>query len=95
VNYYFGGEGGAPGTGLDHDVFVVNDVPGVQVVQDWTPSLDVVQLNGSGFSSFADVLSHSYQNGAYFVVQIDTDTAVWLNGATAGTVTAANFSIVS
>jgi hypothetical protein len=52
-------------------------------------------LNGSGFTSFADVLSHSYQNGAYFVVQVDADTAVWLNGATANTVTAANFSIVS
>lgn len=56
---------------------------------------DTVQLNGSSFASFSDVLSHSYQNGAYLVIQIDADTAVWLNGATAGTVTAANFSIVS
>jgi Ca2+-binding RTX toxin-like protein len=87
VNYYFGGGGS--------NTFVSNDVPSVQVVQDWNGATDVVQLNGSGFSSFADVLSHSFQNGAYFVVQVDGDTAVWLNGATAGTLTAANFSIVS
>jgi hypothetical protein len=70
-------------------------VPSVQVVQDWTASLDTVQLNGSGFTSFADVLSHSYQNGAYFVVQVDGDTAVLLFGATTATLTAANFSIAS
>ncbi|GKQ53009.1 calcium-binding protein [Bradyrhizobium sp. Ce-3] len=87
VNYYFGGGG--------NNTFVSNDVPSVQVVQDFNAATDVVQLDGSGFTSFADVLSHSYQNGAYFVVQVDGDTAVWLNGATAGTVTAANFSIVS
>lgn len=87
VNYYFGGGG--------NNTFVSNDVPSIQVVQDWTSATDTVLLNGSGFTSFADVLSHSFQSGAYFVVQIDTDTAVWLNGATAGTVTAANFSIVS
>jgi Ca2+-binding RTX toxin-like protein len=87
VNYYFGGGG--------NNTFVSNDVPGVEVVQDFNAATDTVQLNGTGFSSFADVLSHSYQNGAYFVVQVDGDTAVWLNGASAATVTAANFSIVS
>jgi Ca2+-binding RTX toxin-like protein len=95
INYYFGGNGGGPGSGIGNDVFVVNDVPGVQVVQDWTSSLDTVQFNGSGFTGFADVLAHSYQNGAYLVVQVDADTAVWLNGATANTVTANNFTIVS
>ncbi|WP_461353598.1 Ig-like domain-containing protein [Bradyrhizobium sp. USDA 4454] len=87
VNYYFGGGG--------NNIFVSNDVPGVEVVQDFNAATDTVQLNGTGFGSFADVLSHSYQNGAYFVIQVDSDTAVWLNGATTGTVTAANFSIVS
>ncbi|MGF6311272.1 hypothetical protein ABIB82_005262 [Bradyrhizobium sp. i1.8.4] len=51
-----------------------------QVVQDFNAATDVVALNGTGFGSFADVLSHSYQNDAYFVVQVDSDTAVWLNG---------------
>src|SRR5258708_6960183 len=87
VNYYFGGG--------DSNTFVSNDVPSVQVVQDWNAATDTVQLTGSGFTSFADVLSHSYQNGTYFVVQVDGVTAVWLNGATASTLTAANFSIVS
>ena len=65
------------------------------MVQDWNVATDTVQFTGSGFSSFADVLAHSYQNGAYFVIQVDGATAVWLNGATAGTVTAADFNILS
>ncbi|MHC2438436.1 calcium-binding protein [Bradyrhizobium sp. USDA 4451] len=87
VNYYFGGGG--------NNTFVSNDVPSVQVIQDFNAATDTVQLNGTGFSSFADVLSHSYQNGAYFVVQVDSDTSVWLNGATSSTVSASNFNIVS
>ncbi|MBR1157537.1 hypothetical protein, partial [Bradyrhizobium sp. JYMT SZCCT0428] len=75
--------------------YISDDIPSVQVVQDWNASTDTVQMSGTGFTSFADVLSHSYQNGAYFVVQVDADTAVWLNGATAGTLTASDFSIVS
>lgn len=90
MNHYLGGNGDGPGTGLGN---IVNDVPGVQVVQDWTPNFDVMQLNGSGFTSFDDVLSHGYQNGAYFVVQVDADTTVWLNGATSSTISAANFAI--
>jgi aspartate 1-decarboxylase len=54
-----------------------------------------VILNGSGFASFSDVLSHSFQNGAYFIVQVDPSTAVWLNGASAGTVNAGDFVIAS
>lgn len=71
----------------------MRDIPSVQVVQDWSTD-DVVQFQGSGFASIADVISHSFQNGAYLVVQIDNDTAVWLNGATAGTVAADDFSFV-
>jgi Ca2+-binding RTX toxin-like protein len=87
VNYYFGGGGS--------NTFVVNDEASVQVVQDWNAATDSVLMTGTGFTSFADVISHSFQNGAYFVVQVDTDTAIWLNGATAATLTAGNFSIVS
>src|SRR5450631_2602202 len=39
VNYYFGGGG--------NNTFVVNDVPSVQVVQDWNSPTDTVQLNGT------------------------------------------------
>ncbi|MBR0800507.1 hypothetical protein JQ615_34605, partial [Bradyrhizobium jicamae] len=94
VNYYFGGNGGGPGTGIGTDIFNVS-LGGGDVVQDWTEGKDTVQLNGSGFHSFADVLSHSYQNGAYFVVQVNPDTSVWLNGATAASVKASDFTIVS
>lgn len=47
----------------------------------------------SGFQCFADVLSHSYQNGAHIVVQVNPEIAVWLNGATAAIVN--DFRIVS
>ena len=56
---------------------------------------DHVSLIGSGLTSFDDLLSHSYQNGAYFVVQPDASNAIWINGATASTVSAKDFSIVS
>ncbi|MBR1157368.1 hypothetical protein JQ575_43310 [Bradyrhizobium sp. JYMT SZCCT0428] len=86
VNYYFGGGGS--------NTFVVNDVPSVQVVQDWNATTDSVLLTGSGFTSFRLVASLVPER-AYFVVQVDSDTAVWLNGATAATLTAGNFSFVS
>ena len=94
VNYYFGGNGGGPGTGIDNDTFNIS-LGGIDVVQDWTEGLDQVVLNGSGFASFSDVLSHSFQNGAYLVVQIDPSTAVWLNGASAASINAGDFTIVS
>jgi len=94
VNYYFGGAGGGPGSGIGTDTFNISQ-GGVDVVQDWTEGKDAVLLNGSGFDSFSDVLAHSYQNGAYFVVQVNADTAVWLNGATAASVHASDFRIAS
>jgi hypothetical protein len=55
------------------------------VVQDWNASTDTVLLTRFGFTLFADVQSHSYQNGVYFVVQVDGDSAAWLKGATVST----------
>ncbi|WP_338823650.1 hypothetical protein WDM22_11750 [Bradyrhizobium septentrionale] len=82
MNYYFGGNGGGPGTGVGNDTFVVNDVPVFRLFRTGRPVSMSCEFSGSGLTSFADVLSHSYQNGAHFVVQVDGDTAVWLNGAT-------------
>jgi len=98
VNYYFGGNGGGPGTGLGNDIFALNANPStqsIQVVQDWTEGSDSVLLTGTGFTSFSDLLAHSYQNGAYFVIQPSADNAVWLNGATAASVSAGDFAIAS
>lgn len=86
VNYHFGGSG--------NDTFVARDIASVQVVQDWKDGADVVRFEGSGFSSLDDVISHSYQNGAYLVVQVDGDTAVWLANASAQTITASDFLFV-
>jgi len=65
------------------------------VVQDWTEGLDHVVLTGSHFSSFSDLQAHSFQNGAYYVVQLDPNNAIWLNGATAASIHANDFSIAS
>jgi Ca2+-binding RTX toxin-like protein len=97
LNYYFGGKGGGPGTGLGHDTFVLKDTHGrrtVDLVQDWTEGKDHVKLVGTGLTSFADLLSHSYQDGAYFVIQPDANHSIWLNGATAGSVAASDFKFV-
>ena len=90
----FGGDGGGPGTSTGVNTYVVRDIPSVQVVQDFTPGNDIVRFEGSGFASFADLVAHSFQNGAYLVVQVDGDTAVWLNGASLATITSASFSII-
>ena len=47
------------------------------------------------FMNGIDILSHSHQDGAYFVVQVNPDTAAWLNGATAASVNANDFRIMS
>ena len=86
IDYYFGGAG--------FDTFVAGNQPGVKVVQDFIAGEDLVRLEGSGFTSFADIVAHSYQNGAYLVVQVDADTAVWVNGLTLDNMTAANFVLV-
>jgi Ca2+-binding RTX toxin-like protein len=95
VNYYFGGNGGGPGSALGPDVFVARDLPGVQVIQDWTAGQGVIRFEGSGLSSLAATLARGFQNGAYYVIQIDVDTAVWINGATAASLTAADFVFIS
>jgi hypothetical protein len=55
---------------------------------------DVIRFEASGFTSLADVISHSFQNGAYLVIQVDADTAVWLNGVTAAQLTDSDFVFV-
>ena len=56
VHYHFGDAGS--------NSFVAYDVPGIQVGQNWNAATDTVLLTGSGFTSFADVISHSYRNCA-------------------------------
>jgi len=98
TNFYFGGDGGGPGSGQGHDTFVLNASAASQnidVVRDWTEGQDHVLLTGSHFTSFADLLSHSHQTGAYLVVQADANDSIWLNGATAASVHASDFTIAS
>ena len=44
---------------------------------------------------FSDLPAHSRQNGAVIEVQEDADNAIWLDGASASSVHASDFSIVS
>ena len=98
VNYLFGGNGTAGlGVGSGNDTFSFTDSGGIQttdVIQDWTEGADHVNLSGTGFADFNDMLTnHSYQNGAYFVIQDAAGNGVWFNGATAAAFSASDFSI--
>jgi hypothetical protein len=97
VNYYFGSQGDGPGSETGHNTFVLKRKPHKMTedfVQDWTQGHSVVKIVDTSLTSFSDLLAHSYQHGAYFVVQPDADNSIWLKGATAETVRAADFRFV-
>jgi len=92
----YGGDGGGPGTGIGHDTFsIYAEYTSISVlyVEDWTEGLDHVQIGGvTSVWSFGDLLSASYQEGTYLVVHLSDHSELLLHGATAGTITAADFS---
>jgi hypothetical protein len=42
----------------------------------------VILLQGTGLTSFADVLSHTTDYGNFSVITIDGDTNIWVIGQT-------------
>jgi hypothetical protein len=97
VNYYFGSDGGGPGSETGHNIFVLKDKPGKDdedVVQDWTEGHGLVRLVDTNLHSFAQVLSHSHEAGAYLVVEPNPHHSIWLHGATAASVQASDFKFV-
>lgn len=64
---------------------------GVDVVNGFDVSQDVVQLIGTGMASFQQVLSATTDYGSFCVISIDEQTAIWLIGVAASDMTAGNF----
>lgn len=83
VDYYFGGSG--------RDIFVIPNLPGAKVINDFTQGDDVIIVQGSGLNSLGDVLEHSTNYGAYAIITIDSDTNVWVLGMDSTKFTTADF----
>ncbi|HEX2545624.1 MAG TPA: calcium-binding protein [Ramlibacter sp.] len=68
--------------GSGRDTLVVNLQSGVDVVNDFGPSQDVLQLQGTGLTSLSQLLAATTDYGSYSIITIDANTAVWLIGLT-------------
>jgi RTX calcium-binding nonapeptide repeat (4 copies) len=74
-DYLFGGTGA--------DTFMVHNVPGSQIIDDFNRAEgDVILLKDTGLNSFADVLSHTSDYGSLSVITIDGDTSILVLGQT-------------
>ena len=84
-DYLFGGAGA--------DLFGVQDLPGVIMIQDFSRAEgDVISVQGTAFTSFAQVLDVTTNSGNFCVVTIDSDTSVWIIGQTSATLQSTDFA---
>ena len=89
------------GTGIDYlflgaggdDTVLVGTGSGIQVVNEFEVggANDRVRLEGTGWSSLADVVANTYDYVSFSVVQVDADTAIWMIGMRPADFTAADF----
>jgi Ca2+-binding RTX toxin-like protein len=95
-DYFEGGLGtdylfmGAAG----NDTVVVNkSTTGVSLVYEFEigGNTDQIRLQGTGWTSVADVQANSYDYESFSVIVLDADTAIWLIGARPAQFTAADF----
>jgi Ca2+-binding RTX toxin-like protein len=85
VDYLFGGIGA--------DNFMVHNLPGANVIQDFNRAEgDRILLLDTGFNSLADVLTHTSDYGSFSVITIDGDTNIWVIGQTSATFQATDFA---
>lgn len=85
ADYLFGGAGA--------DTFVVQNLPGANVIQDFARlEGDVIGLQGTGLTSFADVLSHTSDFGSFCIVSISVSQNIWIIGQTSATLQATDFA---
>jgi Ca2+-binding RTX toxin-like protein len=85
VDYLFGGIGA--------DIFMVHNLPGANVIQDFNRAEgDRILLLDTGLNSFADVLNHTSDYGSFSVITIDGDTNIWVIGQTSATFQASDFA---
>jgi Ca2+-binding RTX toxin-like protein len=85
VDYLFGGIGA--------DNFMVHNLPGANVIQDFNRAEgDRILLLDTGLNSLADVLTHTSDYGSFSVITIDGDTNIWVIGQTSATFQATDFA---
>ncbi|HEX2544404.1 MAG TPA: M10 family metallopeptidase C-terminal domain-containing protein [Ramlibacter sp.] len=90
------------GTGIDYlflgaggdDTVLVGTGSGIQVIQEFEAggTNDRVRLQGTGWSSLADVVANTYDYVSFSIVQVDADTAIWLVGMRPADFSAADFA---
>ena len=78
------GEGGA-------DTFVFERATGGDVIGDFQPGVDKIQLVGLGFSSFAQVQSAFVENGGTTAINLGQGDFIVINGIANAQLTAASF----
>jgi Ca2+-binding RTX toxin-like protein len=84
------------GTGSDR-LNVDRTLSGVTVLNDFTPgaaSTDVINLTGTGWTSFAQVqanITDFTASGGFSILTLDADTSIWLIGVSPGQLTAGDF----
>ncbi|HEX2547998.1 MAG TPA: hypothetical protein VHL79_24145, partial [Ramlibacter sp.] len=91
-----------PGTGVDYlylgaggnDTVLVGTASGIALVYDFEVggANDSIRLQGSGWSSLADVVAHTYDYVSFSIVQVDADTAIWMIGMRPSDFQAADFT---
>jgi VCBS repeat-containing protein len=76
------------------DTFVFNNNFGHEIVNNFQPALDVIQLQQSQFGSLANVLADIQQVGADSVLALDTNHVITLTNIQHTSLTAADFHLV-
>ena len=87
ANEIFFGNGGS-------NTFVFSGLTGNDVIADFHPSSDAVQLSKNAFATFADVLSHAAQVGSDVTITIDAADSVTLHNTVVAQLTSNNFHLV-
>ncbi len=86
-NQIFFGNGGS-------NTFVFSGTVGNDIIADFHPSNDAVQLSKNTFATFADVMAHAAQVGSDVTITIDAADSVTLHNTAVAQLTSNNFHLV-
>ena len=86
-NQIFFGNGGS-------NTFVFSGTTGNDIIADFHPSNDAVQLSKNTFATFADVMAHAAQVGSDVTITIDAADSVTLHNTAVAQLTSNNFHLV-
>ncbi len=91
----FGGAGDAlNGNSKYADTFVFGPKIGLETVNGFNSSLDVIELSKANFSSFSDVMAHAQQSGHNTIITLDAQDSITLNHVQLTGLHASNFALV-